>query len=927
MTLSFECPVLCTALVDSSVITSDDQGRLLHTSVDELQRREVASAHSRSVLAIAQSEGAEGSPGFYVTVGSDERVVIHRQTGEPVYTTQFTGLGDLLCVCIARCAASKAVHIFMGSQSTKVIGMRFVETHLVGALQGQSKDMLKPSAVHVYSGHFGFVYSCCTMPWDSTSIATAGGDSTLLQWGINMESQQLQLRGRCTGHTGSVYCSAAHGGNIFTGSQDCTLRVWDQDTLACQHVLVGHPDSVLTMTVLHRSGFPSVLVSACASGQMRLWCLSTFTNLAVVDQAHDAGSYVLCLCAHQLLNGHLVQLGLLSGGTDGTLRLWDMQQLLQQQEEQNGTEPLTESSQVIAGSRGGGLHTAGQLRSSSSVSSLGELLLSPEQASPPKPPSPLQRLPASTESTSGAPVITRTHGDMSVWRGAEDLQPLAFSARAGGGQYTLQDVVTAFESSKLPPLVQPTSPLQQPAIPPGAVGGSPPSAPKCSVELDKNTLVKLLTSAVSIPSVSSDSELRPKCWVAARFMQRFLGQLGAQVRLVQVVSGTNPVVLGKLTCPNATATVVIHGHYDVQPAGGGGPSPSDNWATDPFVLTGRDGYLYGRGASDNKGSLLAAIFAAARAFYVDHVRTSFVFLVEGEGENGSAGFREAIQWNREWFAGASLVLNTNNVWLDEETPCLTYGMRGLLKLELQVSSSDGGIDRHAGTDGGHMHVEPMMDLVAALARLVDTTSGKVSIDGFYEAVKAPADEGGVVQAAAGGPTDTERRWASPSLTVHRIHSSSMNDTVIPHSASSVISIRLVPDQAPSTVASQVIQHLLNGHAQRGGSNVMTVRVVSSADWWLADHTSPHYRAAADAISDVWGRPPRFVREGGTMRVTPFLQSELGAPAMHVPIGQASDGAHQINERISLRNLWNGVRVLQSMFSKLSKPETASTTAP
>lgn len=931
MTLSFDCPVLCTALVDNAVITSDDNGRLLHTSVDELQRREVKSAHSRSVLAIAQSEGANSIGDFYVTVGSDERVILHKPDGQPVYSTQFAGLGDLMCVCIARCSASKSVHIFMGSQSTKVIGVRFAESHVREALSaepGIHGQALRPSAVHVYSGHFGFVYSCCTMPWDSTSIATAGGDSTLLQWSIDTQSQQLKLRGRRGGHTGSIYCSAAHGGSVFTGSQDCTVRVWDHDTLACQHVLVGHTDSVLALTSVLRPGLASVLVSACASGQMRLWCLSTFTNLAVIPQAHDPGSYILCLCSHKQLQGHLVHTGLLSGGTDGTLRLWDLQQLLQDEEETGGSaDDLSSQSQVIAGSRGGGLHRAGQLRSSSSVSSLRELLLAPEaeEGAPRPPPAVGQGGASLAAAASGAPVITRAHGDMSVWRGSEDIRPLSFALRAGGPQLSLQDVQAAFAEKHVPPSTEPASPLVGPAVP-GPAGAAMPAlaAPKCSVSLDKNSLVTLLKAAVSIPSVSSDSELRPKCWVAARFMQRFLGQIGAQVRLVQVVSGTNPVVLGKLTCPKATNTVVIHGHYDVQPAAGG-TSKADSWNTDPFVLTGRDGYLYGRGASDNKGSLLAAIFGAARAFYMDNAQTSFVFLVEGEGENGSAGFREAIQWNKEWFHGTSLVLNTNNVWLDEDTPCLTYGMRGLLKLEVHVSSSEGNIDRHAGTDGGFTHVEPMMDLVAALAALVESSSGKVAIQDFYKAVMPPSEgvQGGVT---GGQPTASESRWASPSLTVHRIHSSSVNDTVIPHSASSVISIRLVPDQAPKTVASLVIQHMLNGHAQRGGGNMMTVRVVSSADWWLADPSSPHYRAAAEAIQEVWSQEVRFVREGGTMRVTPFLQAELGAPAMHVPIGQASDGAHQINERISLRNLWNGVCVLQSMFRKLAAGPEASQAA-
>ena len=223
------------------------------------------------------------------------------------------------------------------------------------------------------------------------------------------------------------------------------------------------------------------------------------------------------------------------------------------------------------------------------------------------------------------------------------------------------------------------------------------------IQVDQSSLVKHLGEFISIRSVSKSKECVNECWRAAYYVSDILDKIGADVRLVQCVENTNPVVIGRLGYRKEVPTVVIHGHYDVQPA-----HQSYGWKSHPFQMKGVDGYLYGRGATDNKGPLLSSIFAATQAYYglyeQEKARNiNFCFLIEGEGENGSRGFKEAVENNLRWFnaneRNPTLLLNTNNVWLNDQDPCITYGMRGLTKILVEVETQKFK-DIHSGTGGG-----------------------------------------------------------------------------------------------------------------------------------------------------------------------------------------------------------------------------------
>lgn len=187
----------------------------------------------------------------------------------------------------------------------------------------------------------------------------------------------------------------------------------------------------------------------------------------------------------------------------------------------------------------------------------------------------------------------------------------------------------------------------------------------------------------------------------------------------------NPIVFAKFSTPRKRKgkTILFYGHYDVIRADAASPG---GWNTDPFALTGINGYLYGRGVSDNKGPVLAALFAAGELAQQGELASDIVFLIEGEEESGSRGFAEAVRESKEAIGDVDWVLLANSYWLDDEVPCLTYGLRGVIHASVVVESEKP--DLHSGVDGSRMNREPTIDLVNLLAKLTDE-KGAIRIPG------------------------------------------------------------------------------------------------------------------------------------------------------------------------------------------------------
>ncbi|KAG8723573.1 hypothetical protein FRC12_024467, partial [Ceratobasidium sp. 428] len=323
-----------------------------------------------------------------------------------------------------------------------------------------------------------------------------------------------------------------------------------------------------------------------------------------------------------------------------------------------------------------------------------------------------------------------------------------------------------------------------------------------------NALIYALSKFVAIPSVTAAKE---DCRQAAVWLKKCLSQLGAESGLVTSSEGANPLVLATFrgrssTCSTATAPrrprILFYGHYDVISA------PPLGWNSPPFSLSGHNGALYGRGVSDDKGPVLAVAFAAHNLLVRRMLDVDVVLLVEGEEEAGSVGFKKLFESVRERVGEIDCVLVSNSYWIDDATPCITYGLRGVVHSSIEISSERP--DLHSGVDGGAI-VEPMIDMVKVLATLA--SGSKVLIPSFYDNVRPqPEEERALYERIAAvthtTPASIASRWSEPSLSIHSLNVSGPgNATVIPSSVKAKVSIRVVPDQDTDEIAASLVEHV------------------------------------------------------------------------------------------------------------------------
>ncbi|KAJ7242825.1 hypothetical protein B0H12DRAFT_839440 [Mycena haematopus] len=442
-----------------------------------------------------------------------------------------------------------------------------------------------------------------------------------------------------------------------------------------------------------------------------------------------------------------------------------------------------------------------------------------------------------------------------------------------------------------------------------------------------DTLTYALSNFISIPSVSSSPSHREDCRQAAIWLKKCLTQLGAKSSLLPTGEGMNPLVLGTFsgaTTKNKQSNprVLFYGHYDVISA------PSEGWDSDPFHMAGRNGYLYGRGVTDNKGPILAVACAVANLLATRSLDVDVVFLIEGEEECGSGGFGDAVRKHKDLIGDIDAILvrfPSNSTWIAEDTPCITYGLRGVVHCSLEISSSLP--DLHSGIEGGAV-VEPLLDMVHLLSTLTDKQH-QVRIPGFYDQVcQQTAAEKELYQrlaAITGTPASSlSSRWREPSLTVHSIEiSGPKNPTVIPGTIKSQVSLRIVPDQDLDSIAESLCTYLRTSFEDQKSPNKLKVSVENTANWWLGELDDFWFKALESAVQEEWGMEPLRIREGGTIPSVPWLEKEFGCHALHLPMGQSSDQAHLPNERISLDNLRRGRSVIERFLSTVGKGTTSS----
>lgn len=456
----------------------------------------------------------------------------------------------------------------------------------------------------------------------------------------------------------------------------------------------------------------------------------------------------------------------------------------------------------------------------------------------------------------------------------------------------------------------------------------PDSTEQCRLSNDE--LLKSLNKFISFKTISKFPTLYLEdSRHCAQFLCNLLIDLGSkQTKLLPVADG-NPIVYSTFTRNSKTATgkptrVLWYAHYDVVDATN---HEAADWETDPFLLTARDGNLYARGVSDNKGPILASIYAVADLFLREELSCDVVFIIEGEEECGSIGFQKVINESKSLIGDIDWVMLSNSYWLDDETPCLNYGLRGVINAAVTIKSDKP--DRHSGVDGGVLK-EPTMDLVQIVGQLVDPITNEIKLDGFYDDV-LPLTEREVrlyqdiEQAATIKNMNNQdlktlmAKWRNPSLTIHKIQvSGPNNNTVIPQVAKATISIRIVPNQDLEKVKQSLIDRLTKAFGALQSENRILINVFHEAEPWLGDPSNLVYSILFNKIKSNWGHEPLFIREGGSIPSIRFLEKCFNAPAAQIPCGQASDNAHLKDEKLRILNLYKMRSILTDTFLELGQ---------
>jgi acetylornithine deacetylase/succinyl-diaminopimelate desuccinylase-like protein len=439
--------------------------------------------------------------------------------------------------------------------------------------------------------------------------------------------------------------------------------------------------------------------------------------------------------------------------------------------------------------------------------------------------------------------------------------------------------------------------------------------------MDTERLLHELSDFLRIPSVSTSTSHNADCRAAAEWVASELRRLGC--REVQfLASGTHPVVWGVGPDVPGAPTLLIYGHYDVQP-----PEPLDQWTTPPFDPAVRDGQLFARGAADDKGQvfcLLKAIEAGGRP------PINFRFLIEGEEEYGSRVLFELLRREPER-TRADVVLIADMAYVAPRWPAVYTTLRGLCYAEIAVRTAR--TDLHSGEFGGaapNAHEE----LARLLGRL-KTSDGKVHIPAFYASVKRPSKrelatwkrlpfkesdflKHRVQAKALTGLKDhsvLERLWALPTFEIHGIMGGFTGDgakTVIPAEATAKVSLRLVPDQKLKTVERQLtaaVKRLAPKYVQA------SVKFLHGADPATVEVTHPAFGLLDQAFREVVGRGTVPARAGGSIPVVPAL-GKGGAPVILTGIGLPDDRLHAPNEKLDLKQLWDGIRVFRRFYELL-----------
>ncbi len=453
------------------------------------------------------------------------------------------------------------------------------------------------------------------------------------------------------------------------------------------------------------------------------------------------------------------------------------------------------------------------------------------------------------------------------------------------------------------------------------------STPQEYIDSNKDTFVEELFELLRIPSVSTDSSKKEAIQQAANFLLDQFNSFDLQKTELFETPG-NPIVYAE-HCPHPDKpTVLVYGHYDVQPS-----DPDELWNSPAFEPIIKDGNVYARGASDDKGQAYTHVKAIE-----SYVRTgnpipvNVKFILEGEEEIGSPNLVPFIEEHKEMLQ-CDMVLISDTAMFGEDIPSITYGLRGLAYMEVEVVGPNR--DLHSGVYGGA--VENPLNVLCEMIAKLKNEDGVIQIPGFYDNVvplteadrkasaELPFDEEKYkksldIDAVHGekGYTTLERASARPTLDVNGIWGGYTGEgakTVLPSKANAKISMRLVPDQHPKEIA-KLFSSYFNSIAP--DTVKVTVTEHHGGHPSVTDLSFYGLKAAAKAFKEVYGKEPLFAREGGSIPIVADFKRVLGVESILMGFGLTSNAIHSPNENFSLKDFHRGIKTSAKFFELLAE---------
>lgn len=447
------------------------------------------------------------------------------------------------------------------------------------------------------------------------------------------------------------------------------------------------------------------------------------------------------------------------------------------------------------------------------------------------------------------------------------------------------------------------------------------------IDQHKDRFLSELIEFLRIPSISADKTYKNEVenaanWLAEKFR-------AVQMDTVEVIpTAGNPVVYAEKMVSSALPTVLIYGHYDVQP-----PDPLDLWTSPPFEPVIKDGKIYARGSCDDKGQVYMHVKAIEVLNTLGTLPCNVKFIVEGEEEVGSVHLEGFVKDNRDRLK-ADIILVSDTSMIANDIPSITVGLRGLAYMEVEVVGPNR--DLHSGIYGGAID-NPLNVLCEMIAALKDPQTGKITIPGFYDKVVSLSEE--ERQAMARQPfnrekylaelevADTrgekgysiiEQRSIRPTLDVNGIWGGYTGEgakTVLPAKASAKISMRLVPDQSSQEISELFARHFI---AIAPSTVKVTVKALHGGQAAMLSTQTPGYQAAAMAMKDTFGKDPIPTREGGSIPIVALFQEVLGLDTVLMGFGLNSDAIHSPNEHYGIFNFLKGIETIPRFHQHFSQ---------